>query len=166
MYADRHPGVLDLDIDELRQLIGGWRDRFAETGALVRPLALSMAATHLRAGRDVVLPQYLGRLDEIVRFESVADDAQAQFCEFVLMASKTRSLQRFEQRSTLNAHPWHRYVSEVVESGGGSALLADMHDRLGDVIRCRPSAVVLPSQEQATMATYEALTNLLDPQQP
>ncbi len=50
MYADEHPGVLNLDIDRLRALVGGWRDRFAETGELVRPLALDMAGTHLRAG--------------------------------------------------------------------------------------------------------------------
>ena len=64
MYVDRRPGVLNLDIDQLRRLIGGSDDRFAETGELVRPLALSMAGTHLRAGRDVVLPQYLGRVGQ------------------------------------------------------------------------------------------------------
>jgi hypothetical protein len=48
MYADawgaqpRH--------SSLRALIGGWRDRFAETGATVRPLAFSMAAAHLTGG--------------------------------------------------------------------------------------------------------------------
>jgi predicted kinase len=47
-YVDEHPGVLNLDIDRLRALIGGWRERFAETGEIVRPVALSMAATHLR----------------------------------------------------------------------------------------------------------------------
>lgn len=46
-YADEHPGVLDLDIDQLRGMIGGWRDRFAETGEIVRPLALGMAGAHL-----------------------------------------------------------------------------------------------------------------------
>lgn len=153
-YVDDNPGVLNLDIDQLRQLVGGWRDSFAETGALVRPLAMSMAATHLRAGRDVVLPQYLGRLDEIARFESVAHEAQSQFPEFVLMDTRTRSVQRFEQRSESSAHPWHRHVSDVVESGGGSELLGQMHDRLSAVIAARPEAVVIPSRAGAVEATY------------
>src|SRR2546425_2482959 len=86
LWADNHPGVLNLDIDQLRVLIGGWRERFAETGEIVRPLALVMAGTHLRGGREVVMPQYLGRLSEIERFEAVAHGSDAAFCEIVLMA--------------------------------------------------------------------------------
>lgn len=62
-----------------RGLIGGWRERFAETGEIARPVALSMTATHLRGGRDVVMPQYLGRLSELERFETVARDSGAVF---------------------------------------------------------------------------------------
>ena len=36
LWADDHPGVLNLDIDRLRVLVGGWRERFAETGEIVR----------------------------------------------------------------------------------------------------------------------------------
>jgi adenylate kinase family enzyme len=32
LYVGDHPGVLNLDIDLVRTLIGGWQDRFAETG--------------------------------------------------------------------------------------------------------------------------------------
>src|SRR6516165_7502307 len=88
MYSDDHPGVLNLDIDQLRGMIGGWRERFGETGAIARPLALSMAGTHLRGGRDVVMPQYLGELAEIERFEAVAHDSGGAFCEVVLMDTK------------------------------------------------------------------------------
>lgn len=88
LYADDHPGVLNLDIDRLRTLIGGWRGRFTETSEIVRPIALSMAATHLRSGRDVVMPQYLGRLSEIERLEAVAQDSGAAFCEVMLMDTR------------------------------------------------------------------------------
>lgn len=74
-YGAAHPGVLDLDVDRLRGFIGGWEDRFSETGEIVRPLGLALAATHLRGGRDVVLPQYLGDLGEVARFERVAHEA-------------------------------------------------------------------------------------------
>ncbi len=162
MYVDKRPGVLNLDIDQVRGLIGGWRDRFAETGELVRPIALSMASTHLRAGWDVVVPQYLGRLNEIERFEAVALDGGAAFWEVVLMDTKVRSVERFNRRGDNDELPWNRQAKEVVERNGGPALLADMHDRLVDMVRARPNAVVVPSVEEAVHRTYEALVTVLD----
>jgi predicted kinase len=50
LFVDNHPGTLNLDVDQLRSMIGGWRSRFAETGQLVRPIALSAAEAHLRGG--------------------------------------------------------------------------------------------------------------------
>jgi hypothetical protein len=76
----------------------GWRERFAETGVIVRPLALLLAGTHLRGGRDVVIPQYLGRLPAIECFEAVALDSGAEFCEIVLMDPQEHSLERFYRR--------------------------------------------------------------------
>ena len=57
--------MLNLDIDRLRVLVGGWPERFAETGEILRPLALGLAGTHLCGGWDVVMPQYMGRLGVI-----------------------------------------------------------------------------------------------------
>jgi predicted kinase len=161
-YADRHPGVLNLDIDQLRPLVGGWRERFAETGEIVRPVALSMAAAHLRGGRDVVMPQYLGRLSEIERFEAVAHDSGAVFCEVVLMDAKQRCLERFNRRGEAGELPWHRQVQQIVERNGGQALLADMHDQLTAVVAARHDATVVPSVAGAIQQTYEALTAILD----
>jgi len=163
LYMDEHPGVLNLDIDQLRALIGGWRDRFAETGEIVRPVALSMAGTHLRGGRDVVMPQYLGRLSEIERFEAVACDSGAVFCEVVLMDAKQRALERFYRRGENSELPWHRQVQEIVGRLGGQALLAGMHDQLTGVLTARPDAIVVPSTAGAIQQTYQALTAILDP---
>lgn len=61
LYADRHPGVLDLDADQIVSLIGGWQDDFWQALRAGRALAISMAETHLRAGHDVVMPQLATR---------------------------------------------------------------------------------------------------------
>jgi hypothetical protein len=61
MYADRHPGVLDLDADQIVSLIGGWQDDFWQALHAGRALAISMAETHLRGGHDVVMPQLVTR---------------------------------------------------------------------------------------------------------
>jgi hypothetical protein len=163
LYADDHPGVLNLDIDRVRALIGGWLDRFVETGEIAMPIALSMAATHLRGGRDVVMPQCLCWLSEIERFETAAHDSGAVFCEVMLMDAKERSLERFNRRGENGELPWHWQVQQIVERCGGQALLARMHDQLTAVLAARPDAVVVPSAAGAIQQTYEALTAILDP---
>lgn len=165
LWAQDHPGALNLDIDRLRALIGGWRERFAETGEIVRPLALGMAGTHLRGGRDVVMPQYLGRLSEIERFEAATHDAGAAFCEIVLMDTKENALERFGRRGDdgddEDEAAWHHYVQELVERGGGQALLARMYDQLTVVLAARPMAIVIPSTAGAIPQAYQALTAAL-----
>ena len=128
-----------------------------------RPIALSMAATHLRGGRDVVLPQFLGRVSEIERFEMVAHDSGAAFCEVVLMDAKERSVERFNRRGENGELPWHRQVQQIVERGGGLSFLARMHDQLTAVLAARPDAIVVPSAAGAIEQTYEELTAILDP---
>ncbi|SDZ06871.1 AAA domain-containing protein [Saccharopolyspora shandongensis] len=162
LYVNDHVGVLNLDIDQLRGLIGGWRDRFEETGEIVRPIALSMAGTHLRAGRDIVMPQFLGRLSEIERFEAVAHDNGAEFCEIVLMDTKERSVDRFARRGEDDDLPWHQQVKEIVARSGGPSLLAGMHDQLTEVLRMRRAAIVVPSVAGAVEQTYKALTAALN----
>lgn len=162
-YVDEHAGVLNLDIDQVRALIGGWRERFTETGEIVRPVAVSMAAAHLRGGRDVVMPQFLGRLSEIERFEAVAHDSGAVFCEVVLMDAKQRSIERFDRRGQDGQLLWHRQVQQIVENLGGPVFLADMYDQLTAVVEARPNARVVPSVAGAIQQTYQALTEVLDP---
>ncbi|MEV0703824.1 AAA family ATPase [Saccharopolyspora sp. NPDC050389] len=161
-YVDDHAGVLNLDIDQLRRLIGGWRDRFAETGAIVRPIALSMAGTHLRAGHDVVMPQLLYRLSEIERFEAVAYDNGAEFREIVLMDTKERSVERFMRRGEDDDLPWHQQVKEIVAREGGFSRLSEMHDQLIEVVQLRPAATVVASEAGAVQRTYEDLIKALE----
>lgn len=160
-YAAEHPGVLNLDIDRLRELVGGWQDRFAETGELVRPLALSMASTHLAAGHDVVMPQFLGNLNEIKRFEAAANAASAGFRMIVLMDDQQNSIDRFMRRGAAAMSPWHRHVRDVVERSGGSALLAGMHARLVEVIQRWPAAIVVACPEHALLETYDHVVTAL-----
>lgn len=160
-YVDEHVGVLNLDIDLLRGLIGGWRERFAETGEIVRPLALVLAGEHLRGGRDVVLPQFLGDPGEIARFEAVAHENGAEFCEIMLLDTRQRSVERFARRGADDDLDWHHQVKEIVEQEGGAAHLARLHDRLTEIVRRRPAVTVLTSEEGAIERTYDSLASAL-----
>jgi predicted kinase len=160
-YVDQHAGVLNLDIDLVRRLIGGWREDFSASGRLVRPVALSMARAHLQGGHDVVMPQYLGQLSEIEKFEAAARESQAQFVEVFLMNTKAQCLRRFAERSRAATEPWHREVNDLVASSGGMPMLGQMHDQLTELMELRPDAVVVRSGEGAVERTYLTLLRAL-----
>ncbi len=163
LYAERHPGTLNLDIDRLHQLVGGWRDPDNRTHDVLRPVALAMASTHLGGGRDVILPQYLSRLDEIEAFATVARDQDAAFREVVLLQDKEESIARFARRPDDSA--WDEHNRWLVEEMGGPAMLADLHDRLLELLPLRPSAVIIQSAPDAIEGSYNALIAALEQQE-
>jgi predicted kinase len=161
-YVADHAGVLNLDIDRIRGLIGGWHEDFAGAGEIVRPIAISMATTHLSLGRDVVMPQYLGAIAELERFENAVLATGSRFREIVLMDSQEQSVERFYARGGTDHDPWHAHVVRIVEAAGGAASLAEMHGRLCRLVALRPHAVTITSAAGAIEATYEALLDALD----
>ena len=160
LYADRHHGVLNLDVDKVRCLIGGWEEDFQRAGTLVRPIALSMATTHLTAGHTVIMPQYLDAGDEVRLFRKAAEEAGAGFREIVLMDSLGESVERFYSRVD-SSDPWHASVISIVEQGGGPLLLESMYQDLTDGLDARPSATRIPSRRGRIEETYRHLVDAL-----
>jgi len=69
-YVEDHPMSLALEQDVVRGLLGGWRTREKESGQAARSLCLEMARTHLRAGHNVIVPQFIALpsyLDELAQ---------------------------------------------------------------------------------------------------
>lgn len=159
LYAERHPGALNLDIDSLHRLIGGWQDDDTDTHALLRPVALAMASSHLRGGRDVILPQCLTQVCEIEAFEKAAHEQGADFREIILMAEKAEAIARFESRR--DDTEWGEYNRRLVARHGGPMMLAALHDRLLEIVRLRPSAIVVRSESEAVEDTYASLLLVL-----
>ncbi|MBY8850534.1 ATP-binding protein [Saccharothrix sp. MB29] len=137
LHADRNPGVLNLDVDALHRLVGGWRDEGTDTWPVVWPLVRAMAATHLAGGRDVVLPQYLARVDEITAFEDLARGHGAGFREVVLLDDRAASAERFERRARDSDDPWVRHHHRLLGLRGGQAALGAMYDDLLEVAAAR-----------------------------
>lgn len=98
-FVAEHPLALNLDIDRVRDLIGGWRDDPHNGGLLARAIALAAARVHLAAGHDVVVPQFLGRPEFLESLESLGREAGAEFHEIVLLDSKENSLSRYAERT-------------------------------------------------------------------
>jgi 8-oxo-dGTP pyrophosphatase MutT (NUDIX family)/predicted kinase len=154
LYVDRHPYVLNLDIDRLRHLVGGWQARTAETSELVRSMALSMAVTHLGNGHDVLLPQYVGNLTQLERFAGAARDSGAAFVELFLMDTRERCLERFARRGGSGTRPWHEQPADVVTL---------MYDRLVELVASRPGSTVIPAVDGSPSDTYELVVSALEP---
>jgi predicted kinase len=151
-YVDEHPLSLNLDIDRIRGLIGCWREDPAAAGVLAREIALSAARTHLAAGHDVVIPQFVARLEFLNRIELFAAECSADFHEVVLLPGKAEALRRFAERTRAAADLAH---IEAHEMAGGVEGLSAMYDRLLAVVEVRPRAKIVPSAVGEIDRTYE-----------
>ncbi|HEX6341167.1 AAA family ATPase [Umezawaea sp.] len=161
LLADREPGTLNLDVDLVHRLVGGWRDEETDTWPAVWSLVRAMAATHLGGGHDVVLPQYHARLHEIAAFEDLAREHGADFREVVLLDGREASAERFDRRARDSDDPWILHHHRLVTARGGPAALGTMYDDLVEVVRLRPDAVVVPSVPGAVSETYALLVDAL-----
>ena len=163
-YVDAHPFALNVDLDGVRRMLGGWRDQPLEAGALARPLSLALAEAHLRAGHDVVLAQYLGRAEFLAEAESAAARAGAEFVEVVLMVTRDEAVQRFLDRTAAGADPAHVDAGRLVEQVGGRDALERMYDRLLLVLSHRPAAKVITARDGRQDDVYRELLALLGEQ--
>ena len=160
-YVDAHPLALNLDLDGVRRMLGGWRDRPLEAGALARPLTLALAEAHLRTGHDVVLAQYLGRSDFLAEAEAVAARTGAEFVEVVLMVTRDDAVRRFLARTAAAAEQSHVDAGRLVEEVGGRDALERMYDRLLLVLSHRPAAKVITARDGCEDEVYRELLTLL-----
>jgi predicted kinase len=161
LYADRHPGTLNLDVDAVHRLIGGWRDEENRTWGVVAPLIRAMIRTQLDGGRDVVVPQYHARLEEVSALEDLAREHGAAFREVVLLDERSAAIERFDRRARDDDDPYIQYMHHHVGLRGGAARLGVMYDALLDLLRLMPDATVVPSTAGAVEGTYALLTDAL-----
>ncbi|QFU86863.1 AAA family ATPase [Amycolatopsis sp. YIM 10] len=158
-YVDAHPGVLNLDIDRVVSLIGGWRDDFRAALPAGRALAITMAETHLRAGHDVVMPQLVTKVEQAQRFEAAAARAGAEYVEVALTVGKQEQAARFQGRAS--SSDWARHMDAIVTRDGGPVLLGRIHDHLTAYLAERPDCVVVPTDGLDAEATYAAVVGAL-----
>jgi len=156
MYASQHPLVLNLDVDQVRASIGGWRDDQRNAGQLARSIALAAARAHLLAGHEVIIPQYLGRPDFLIQLEELARECAVRFAEIVLLDSRDSVLRRFADRAADPARP-------PVQLNTSPAELAEMYDRLLTLLPSRPAAVIVHVSTGRPDQAYQDLLRALGP---
>lgn len=152
LWAERHPGTLLLDVDELRTWVSGWRDDFAGTGAAVRPAAIALLTAYVAGGGSVVLPQLLADPDELHRFRTAAESAGGRWVEVLVEArdGAARLAARPVDRPHLEAV--HRLLADAPPDH-----LAHYAERLAAVVDGVADAVRLPTTDDDVAAAYDGL---------
>jgi predicted kinase len=156
-YAEDAPWTLVLDIDVVRALLSGWQRDPTQAGRLARGLALAMARTHLTGGRDVLVPQFLGRLDFVLAMADLAQDVDASFVEFALLVPPPVAAERFARRTAASVRPEHRDLAALLDWQGGLAALPGMHEQLLAVVAARPATRVVDLDEESLDEAYALL---------
>lgn len=157
-YADDHPLALVLDIDIVRGLLGRWLETPSEAGLIARRMALQMAAVQLTEGRDVVVPQLLGRITFIEQLEQLCNDVNAEFVETALVSSPEDAVRRFTRRSNNPEDDTHRDATALLQQkNGGDAAVATMYQAMLDTIAQRPNTHLVETTDGEIDATYRRL---------
>jgi len=151
-YAENHPLALCLDIDEIRGRIGDWERHQEESGLLARAMATAMIRTHLRAGYDVVVPQYVARGSFVDELAEAATEAGGRFVHVLLRADRADALRRYRSRGVAPEFATHHRVADRVM--GGEAGWRDLADRVEAFGRGRPGTTVLDTTGLDVGAAY------------
>lgn len=158
-YADAHPLALRVDVDEVRDWLGAWRQAPQAAGLRARALATAMAADHLRSGHDVVIAQLYGGADHLVELEALAAETGAGYHEIVLMTDLASTLERFTRRGGPR-------LEEALTASGGLDSIATLHQRVETMAHSRPQATLVASTPGDVTATYEAMIDVIRQRQP
>jgi len=111
-YVDDRPLALLLDIDTLRSHLGAWKSDPGAAGLAARAIALEMARTHLRAGHDVIVPQFVRLPDLVDQFRQVAAESGSRFVLAALVSSPEEAAERFAARAE-SSEESHRDAAEM-----------------------------------------------------
>jgi predicted kinase len=161
-YVEDRPMSLSLDVDRLRGMLGRWADDPSQAGELARAIARAAAEVHLRAGHDVVVPQFLARPAFLEQLEHLAAQVGAAFHEIVVLAADDELMRRFDERTRQGREQIHLDAQHLLDAQGGSAALPALQADLMALVATRPGATLLETTTGDAAEAYRGLLALLD----
>jgi predicted kinase len=161
-YLDDHQLALVLDIDVIRSMLGRSLEEPNVSGLAARDLARAMAQTHLQAGHDVLVCQFLGRLEFVEVLNQLAAAVGVPFVEVVLVTTVDESAERFLRRSEETRRPEDGDAAILLDRAEGTEALAEMYSRLEDVVRSRPNTLTVEVADGDVEETYLGLLRAID----
>lgn len=161
-YVKEHPMALNLDIDNIWIMMGGWDSPGSDSNRLKFKYAQTIAAMHLAEGYDVIVPQLMQNVVDYEAFEQIAQDNNATLKEVVLLSTVDDAIERCKTRARSMGHPDGFRPGGVLDSGGREKMLRSMHTNMVSAITQRPSITQIVSVEDDIVGTYEKLLNVID----
>jgi predicted kinase len=158
-YLDDHPLALLVDIDAIRVSLGGW-EQIEESKLMARRLAIVLAEAHLGAGHDVIVPQYIGRIEFIQTLDHTAERAGAEFVEMMLMDAGPAVVDRFRSRRTLLTDTGHEHPEADLSEASVPAAVTESFERLA-AIEIERTATRVITASGGLEAAYRALRRVL-----
>ena len=165
-FVDSRPLSLNLDIDVVRGMLGGWLDDPSTAGLTARSLALVMAEAHLSGERDVIVPQFLGRTDFIEQLASAADRSGAMFVEIALWLDRSGAIAAFADRRATPSTQAHHDAAALVDRSEQADPVGQMYDAFVRVLEQRPATQrieVVPGDIDQTFARFERALDISAP---
>ncbi len=160
LVAGRHLALV-LDIDVLRSQLGGWLDDPKAAGHAARAVAIAACKMHLAAGYDVVVPQFLGRVDFIDELAAVAQENDARFIEVVLQLTRANAIQAFAERRANPTDASHHDAAALVDLSDSDDPVGEMYDALQTLVEQRPNALMVETVRGDVDLTAERLADVL-----
>jgi predicted kinase len=164
--VDRRPLSLNLDIDVVRGQLGRWLDEPTEAGLAARSLAVAMARTHLRSGRDVIVPQFLARAGFAGELETLATECDAEFVSIALIVDRDTARSSFAARSDETVERTHRDAAAMVDRSPDTDPIGDMFDRFVTYLDSRSDIHRIDANRGAIDHTVRAVEDILSRYEP
>jgi predicted kinase len=141
-YVDEHARSALVEFDALRMTLPNWEGD--ETTRLVaRDLAGAAVVEHLTAGRDVIVPQYFGRLGFIIGLDGLAREHGASFVEVILVIEAALAIDRFRDRRRAMAERGERHPECEIADAEVEEFIVDATDRLTRLPTARPDSRIV-----------------------
>lgn len=160
LLADDQDLTLVLDIDTIRGLLTRWEAAPTPAGHAARRLALSMCRTHLSAGNDVVVPQFLQREAFILELASVAAEAGARFIEICLTNSPEIASSMFASRASSD-EPNHR-AAKLLQEDPEAVPVSDLYNTMIGMLAARPQTIFVESVPDDVGRSLKNLRTAID----
>lgn len=158
--VDERPLSLLLDIDTLRSQLGDWSRDPVAAGTAARRIALAMARTHLAAGADVVVPQFVQRPELIRQLATVATDTRSPFILVTLVSSPAEAAGRFRRRAG-SADPNH-VAAQQLQSASGAQPIEDLYTGMMTMLTEFPETIYVESVPDEVDLTLTELRRAID----
>jgi len=157
--AEEHALTLVLDLDSVRGSLGRWAQDPGAAGLAARRLGLAMAEAHLSAGQDVVVPQFLQRVELVHALAAVCARAGAELIEVALVSDPEEAARRFAARA--GSREANHQDAALLQAAPDAAPVETMYRAMIEMLRTRPATRYVRTRTGDVDGTYAELLRVL-----